>query len=44
VSNRTITDLRAPRLLDGRGRSWHPGQYVSPEQQEKTMLELDTLS
>jgi hypothetical protein len=43
VSNRTMTDLRAPRLLAG-GRSWYLGQTDLPEQQEKTMLELDTLS
>ena len=44
VSNRTVTDMRAPRFLDGRHDSWYLGQMHLPEQQEKTVLELDTLS
>ena len=44
VSNRTLTDIRASRLLDGRHGSWYLEQMNLPEQQEKTVLELDTLS
>jgi len=44
VSNCTLTDIRAPRLLDGRHGSWYLEQMNLPEQQEKTVLELDTLS
>ena len=44
MSNRTLTDLRAPRLLDGRVLAWHLAQHALPEQQHDTTLELDTLS
>ena len=44
VSNRTLTDLRAPRLLDGRGPVRYLAQHALPEQQQITVLELDTLS
>jgi hypothetical protein len=44
VSNRTLTDLRAPRLLDGRVPARYLAQHALPEQQQITVLELDTLS
>jgi hypothetical protein len=44
VSNRTLTDLRAPRLLDARGPVRYLAQHALPEQQQITVLELDTLS
>ena len=44
MSNRTLTDLRAPRLLDGRDPAWYLVQHALPEQQQITVLELDTLS
>ena len=44
VSNRTLTDLRAPRLLDGRDLAHCLVQHALPEQQQITVLELDTLS
>jgi hypothetical protein len=44
VSNRILTDIRAPRLLDGRDPSWYLAQHALPEQQEQSVLELDTLS
>ncbi|WP_423920415.1 hypothetical protein ACPEEZ_14200 [Frigoribacterium sp. 2-23] len=44
MSNSTLTDNRAPRLLDGHGRSWYPEQVRLPGNQEQTTLELDTLS
>jgi hypothetical protein len=44
VSNRTLADIRAPRLLDGRDPSWYLAQHALPEQQEQSVLELDTLS
>jgi len=45
VSNSTLTDLRAPRLLQGRGLGWYPMQHALRQDQRKNhMLELDTLS
>jgi len=44
VSNRTQTDIRAPRLLGGTGPSRYLAQHALPEQQQITVLELDTLS
>ena len=44
VSNRTLTDLRAPRLLDGRVPARYLAQHALLEQQRDTTLELDTLS
>ena len=45
MSSRTLTDLRAPRLLDGRDPAWYLAQHALPEQQQQiTVLELDTLS
>ena len=44
MSNRTLTDLRAPRLLDGRDLAHCLVQHALPEQQQITVLELDTLS
>ncbi|WP_280870036.1 hypothetical protein [Frigoribacterium sp. PvP032] len=44
MSNRTLTDIRAPRLLDGRDPAWYLVQHPLHEQQEQPVLELDTLS
>lgn len=45
MSNSTLTDLRAPRLLTGRGLGWYPMQHALRQvQQQDHMLELDTLS
>jgi hypothetical protein len=44
VSNRILTDIRAPRLLDGTEPGRYPAQHALPEQQQITVLELDTLS
>ena len=44
MSNRTMTDIRAPRLLDGRDPAWYLAQHTLPEQQQTTVHELDTLT